>query len=231
LEARRYLKNYAAISVTEQSQLANRHVLIVGCGGLGGYLLEYLGRLGVGNITIVDGDVFDETNLNRQLLSSQMNLGKPKVLAAKHRMLAINPLVHLETVQENLTEENAASLVKNHDIVLDALDNIPDRLLLQRTCKEVGLPLVHGALAGWYGQVCVIQPGEDLLDLIYGNYDIEQGEELETGSLSFTAGLVASVQAGEAVKLLLGKPILQKDLLVIDILHNSFEWFELVSNI
>jgi len=231
LEARRYLKNYAAISVTEQSQLANRHVLIVGSGGLGGYLLEYLGRLGVGNITIVDGDVFDETNLNRQLLSSQMNLGKPKVLAAKHRMLAINPLVHLETVQENLTEENAASLVKNHDIVLDALDNIPDRLLLQRTCKEVGLPLVHGALAGWYGQVCVIQPGEDLLDLIYGNYDIEQGEELETGSLSFTAGLVASVQAGEAVKLLLGKPILQKDLLVIDILHNSFEWFELVSNI
>lgn len=223
MEARRYLKNYAAISVTEQSQLANRHVLIVGSGGLGGYLLEYLGRLGVGNITIVDGDVFDETNLNRQLLSSQMNLGKPKVLAAKHRMLAINPLVHLETVQENLTEENAASLVKGHDIVLDALDNIPDRLLLQRTCKEVGLPLVHGALAGWYGQVCVIQPGEDLLDLIYGNYDIEQGEELETGSLSFTAGLVASVQAGEAVKLLLGKPTLNRELLAVDLLRSQFD--------
>ena len=223
MEARRYLKNYAAISVTEQSQLANRHVLIVGCGGLGGYLLEYLGRLGVGHITIVDGDVFDETNLNRQLLSSQMNLGKPKVLAAKHRMLAINPLVHLETVQENLTEENATSLVKNHDIVLDVLDNIPDRLLLQRTCKEVGLPLVHGALAGWYGQVCVIQPGEDLLDLIYGNYDIEQGEELETGSLSFTAGLVASVQAGEAVKLLLGKPTLNRELLAVDLLRSQFD--------
>jgi len=227
LEVRRYLKNYAAISVTEQSQLAKKRILIVGCGGLGGYLLEYLGRLGVGYITIVDGDVFDETNLNRQLLSSQMNLGKPKVLAAKHRMLAINPLVHLETVQENLTEENAASLVKDHDIVLDALDNIPDRLLLQRTCKEVGLPLVHGALAGWYGQVCVIQPGEDLLDLIYGNYDIEQGEEIETGSLSFTAGLVASIQAGEVVKLLLGKLILQKELLVVDILHSSFERIKL----
>ena len=223
MEVRRYLKNYAAISVTEQSQLAKKRILIVGCGGLGGYLLEYLGRLGVGYITIVDGDVFDETNLNRQLLSSQMNLGKPKVLAAKHRMLAINPLVHLETVQENLTEENAASLVKDHDIVLDALDNIPDRLLLQRTCKEVGLPLVHGALAGWYGQVCVIQPGEDLLDLIYGNYDIEQGEELETGSLSFTAGLVASIQASEAVKLLLGKPTLNRELLAVDILQSQFD--------
>lgn len=223
MEARRYLKNHAAISVTEQSQLANRHILIVGCGGLGGYLLEYLGRLGVGYITIVDGDVFDETNLNRQLLSSQMNLGKPKVLAAKHRMLAINPLVHLETVQENLTEENAASLIKDHDIVLDALDNIPARLLLQRTCKEVGLPLVHGALAGWYGQVCVIQPGEDLLDLIYGNYDIEQGEELETGSLSFTAGLVASIQASEAVKLLLGKPTLNRELLAVDLLRSQFD--------
>jgi len=223
LEVRRYLKNYAAISVTEQSQLAKKRILIVGCGGLGGYLLEYLGRLGVGYITIVDGDVFDETNLNRQLLSSQMNLGKPKVLAAKHRMLAINPLVHLETVQENLTEENAASLVKDHDIVLDALDNIPDRLLLQRTCKEVGLPLVHGALAGWYGQVCVIQPGEDLLDLIYGNYDIEQGKELETGSLSFTAGLVASIQASEAVKLLLGKPTLNRELLAVDILQSQFD--------
>lgn len=223
MEARRYLKNYAAISVTEQSQLAKKRILIVGCGGLGGYLLEYLGRLGVGYITIVDGDVFDETNLNRQLLSSQMNLGKPKVLAAKHRMLAINPLVHLETVQENLTEENAASLVKDHDIVLDALDNIPDRLLLQRTCKEVGLPLVHGALAGWYGQVCVIQPGEDLLDLIYGNYDIEQGEEIETGSLSFTAGLVASIQASEAVKLLLGKPTLNRELLAVDLLRSQFD--------
>lgn len=223
MEARRYLKNYAAISVTEQSQLAKKRILIVGCGGLGGYLLEYLGRLGVGHITIVDGDVFDETNLNRQLLSSQINLGKPKVLAAKHRMLAINPLVHLETVQENLTEENAASLVKDHDIVLDALDNIPDRLLLQRTCKEVGLPLVHGALAGWYGQVCVIQPGEDLLDLIYGNYDIEQGEEIETGSLSFTAGLVASIQASEAVKLLLGKPKLNRELLAVDLLRSQFD--------
>lgn len=228
MEAERYLKNHAAISVTEQSQLADKHVLVVGCGGLGGYLLEYLGRLGVGHITVVDGDVFEETNLNRQLLSSQMNLGKPKVLAAKHRMLAINPLVNLQMIQEKLTEENADNLVRGHDVVLDALDSVSARLLLQKACRLAGVPLVHGAIAGWCGQVCVVQPGEDLLDLIYGNDASAQGEESEMGSLSFTAGLVASIQASESVKQLLGKPGLQKELLIVDLFQGSFEHIKLL---
>ena len=89
----RYLRNHDAISQTDQAILAEKHVLVVGCGGLGGMVIECLARIGLGHLRVVDGDVFDETNLNRQLLSSTMNLGRPKTLAAQQRVMAVNPLV------------------------------------------------------------------------------------------------------------------------------------------
>jgi len=229
LEPIRYLKNHTAISVTEQSQLASARILVVGCGGLGGYVLEYLGRLGVGFIRVVDPDIFNETNLNRQILSSQMNLGKPKVLTAYHRMKAINPLVNLEPIEAYLTSDNAASLLEGMHLVIDALDSVPARLLLQDACRTANLPLVHGALAGWWGQVCVIQPGEDLLNIIYSDRQAETGIEQELGCLSFTTAMVASLQASETVKLLLGKPSLKHTLLMVDCLANTLEKIELIS--
>lgn len=229
MEPIRYLKNHTAISVTEQSQLASARILVVGCGGLGGYVLEYLGRLGVGFIRVVDPDIFNETNLNRQILSSQMNLGKPKVLTAYHRMKAINPLVNLEPIESYLTSDNAASLLEGMHLVIDALDSVPARLLLQDACRTANLPLVHGALAGWWGQVCVIQPGEDLLNIIYSDRQAETGIEQELGCLSFTTAMVASLQAAETVKLLLGKPSLKHTLLMVDCLANTLEKIELIS--
>ncbi len=229
MEPIRYLKNHTAISVTEQSQLASARILVVGCGGLGGYVLEYLGRLGVGFIRVVDPDIFNETNLNRQILSSQMNLGKPKVLTAYHRMKAINPLVNLEPIEAYLTSDNAASLLEGMHLVIDALDSVPARLLLQDACRTANLPLVHGALAGWWGQVCVIQPGEDLLNIIYSDRQAETGIEQELGCLSFTTAMVASLQAAETVKLLLGKPSLKHTLLMVDCLANTLEKIELIS--
>ncbi|MFZ3069849.1 MAG: HesA/MoeB/ThiF family protein [Anaerolineaceae bacterium] len=223
MEPKRYIRNHNAINKEEQSQLAQKRVLVVGCGGLGGYGIECFGRFGVGHIIAVDGDIFEESNLNRQLLSSQMNLGKPKVLAAQQRMQAINPLVSVEAVQAFFTRENGASLMQDCDLVVDALDNIPSRRVLQQVAKEAGLPLVHGAIAGWCGQVCVIRPGEDLLDLLYADPELVRGEEANAGNLSFTAGVVASLQAAEAVKLLLGRPGLQGELLQIDLLSDTFE--------
>ena len=218
----RYLRNHDAISEAEQAILAQKRVLVVGCGGLGGYVIECLARIGVGYLRVVDGDVFDETNLNRQLLSSSMNLGRPKTLAAQQRIMAVNPLVAVEAFQTQLNAENAMELIAGCDVAVDALDNIHSRLLLQQAARTAGIPLVHGAVAGWIGQVCVIQPGEDLLNLLYPSSAETQGEEQETGTLSFTAALIASWQAAETVKLVLGKQGLSGELLVLDLLDGSF---------
>lgn len=218
----RYLRNHDAISEAEQAILAQKRVLVVGCGGLGGYVIECLARIGVGYLRVVDGDVFDETNLNRQLLSSSMNLGRPKTLAAQQRVMAVNPLVEVEAFQTLLTDENAVPLLDGCDVAVDALDNIPSRLVLQQAARSAGIPLVHGAVAGWIGQVCVVQPGQDLLNSLYPNSTDTQGEEQETGTLSFTAALTASWQAAETVKLLLGKPGLDGEILELDLLNSSF---------
>jgi len=218
----RYLRNHDAISEAEQAILAQKRVLVVGCGGLGGYVIECLARIGVGYLRVVDGDVFDETNLNRQLLSSNMNLGRPKTLAAQQRVMAVNPLVEVEAFQSLLTAENAVQLLEGCDVAVDALDNVPTRLLLQQAAKTAGIPLVHGAVAGWIGQVCVVQPGQELLNSLYPASTDNQGEEQETGTLSFTAALTASWQAAETVKLLLGKPGLDREILELDLLNSSF---------
>ena len=215
----RYLRNHDAISEEEQQTLGTKRVLVVGCGGLGGMVIECLARIGVGHLRVVDGDVFEESNLNRQLLSSRMNLGRPKALAAQQRVMAVNSLVEVDAVQENLTAENALELLAECDVAVDCLDNIPSRLVLQQAAKAAGIPMVHGAVAGWLGRICVIQPGEDLLNLLYPGTEEAQGEELKAGTLSFTAALTASWQAAETVKLLLGKPGLQGEILEVDLMQ------------
>ena len=215
----RYLRNHNAISEGEQAILATKRVLVVGCGGLGGMVIECLARIGVGHLRVVDGDVFEESNLNRQLLSSTMNLGRPKVLAAQQRVMAVNPLVEVDAVQADLGAENAMELLAGCNVAVDCLDNIPARLLLQQAAKTAGVPLVHGSVAGWLGRICVIQPGQDLLSLLYPNPDEAQGEEQQMGTLSFTAALTASWQAAETVKLLLGKPGLQGEILEVDLMQ------------
>lgn len=221
----RYLRNHDAISEEEQAFLATKRVLVVGCGGLGGMVIECLARIGVGYLRVVDGDVFEESNLNRQLLSSTMNLGRPKTLAAQQRVMAVNPLVVVDAVQAELTVENARELLGECDVAVDCLDNIPARLVLQEAAKEAGIPVVHGAVAGWLGRICVIQPGEDLLTLLYPEPDEMRGEERLAGTLSFTAALTASWQSAETVKLLLGKPGLQGEILEVDLMAASVSKF------
>ena len=221
----RYLRNHDAISEEEQAFLATKRVLVVGCGGLGGMVIECLARIGVGYLRVVDGDVFEESNLNRQLLSSRMNLGRPKILAAQQRVMAVNPLVEVDAVQAELTVENARELLGECDVAVDCLDNIPARLVLQEAAKEAGIPVVHGAVAGWLGRICVIQPGEDLLTLLYPEPDEMRGEERLAGTLSFTAALTASWQSAETVKLLLGKSGMQAEILEVDLMAASVSKF------
>jgi molybdopterin/thiamine biosynthesis adenylyltransferase len=218
----RYSRNMKMLSPEENDSLKGMRVCVIGCGGLGGHIIEMLGRLGVGYITAVDGDVFEESNLNRQLLSSVSVIGKSKALTAKERMAEVNPLININPIYDRLTMENGREIIKDHHVVVDALDNVDSRLNLQDLCAELKIPLVHGAIAGWYGQVTTIFPEDRTLDMIYFDRNIK-GLEKELGNPSFTPALVASIEVSEVLKILIGRgELLRKKLLHIDLLTQDY---------
>lgn len=219
----RYIRNMNMLTKEENERLKNFKVCVVGCGGLGGYIIEFLGRLGIGSITAVDGDVFDVTNLNRQILSDETVLGKSKAFIAKLRMEKVNSEIEINAIPSFFTKENGMDIIKNHDVIVDALDNLSVRLCLQECCKEQSIPLVHGAIAGWYGQVCTIFSGDDTLNKIYPK-ETDRGIETDLGNPSFTPALVASIQVSEVLKILLNKgQLLRNQLLTINLLDHDYE--------
>ncbi len=211
------------LSQEECDLLMTKSVCVVGCGGLGGYVIEMLGRIGIGKITAVDGDVFDLTNLNRQLLSTEAHIGLGKALTAKERMSKVNSGIKFTAISDYLTAENAEEILSGHDLVIDALDSIAARFILQETTSKLKIPMIYGAIAGWYGQVSTIMPGSDFLSRIYRNHE-GKGHESELGNPSFSPALVASIEVSEAVKVLIGRgETLEGKLLLIDLLNNEFE--------
>lgn len=214
------------LSLEENDKLKNHKVCVIGCGGLGGYVIETLGRIGVGLITAVDGDVFQESNLNRQILSDVHSLGKSKSIAAKERMMNVNPLIEVNAINEFLTKENYFEILNGHDIIVDALDSIDARLMLQDACEELNIPLVSGAIAGWYGHVTTIYPGDKTLNIIYGK-KVGKGVEAKLGNPSFIPALVASIEVSEVIKVLIGRgELLRKRILFIDTLNQDYEVIE-----
>lgn len=216
----RYTRNIPSISEPEQQRLQKSRVLIVGCGGLGGNILSQFLRIGIGAITVIDGDCFEPTNLNRQLLCTQNTIGLPKVQAAKNYARQINPDISVTGLYTKLNDENCDELVTGYDLALDALDNIDSRRILARACEKASLPLVYGAICGWTAQVCVLMP-DTAVNAIQRLYPA--GSVLNDQScLSFTPAVCASIQAAEAVKLLLGKPSeLIGQLFTIDLLYGD----------
>ena len=220
---KRYERNKEMITHAEQMCLENARVCVVGCGGLGGYSIEFLARLGIGHLTVIDGDVFDETNLNRQVLSNETNLGMSKSEIAKKHVHAINSEVTVTAISTYFTNDNADELLKHHDVVVDALDNIETRKRLQKTCTKLKIPFVHGAIAGWYGQVTTIFPGDETLDSLYPPNEIK-GVEKALGNPSFTPAIVSGIQVGEVLKLLLKRSgVLRHKVLYIDLLTHSYD--------
>ena len=223
-----YLKNRydrnRIFSIEQQDELGEKKAAVIGCGGLGGYAIEMLARAGVGHLRVCDGDVFDETNLNRQLLCTEDVLGKSKAEAAAERIKAVNSKTEAEAFCCNLTEENADEILAECDVVIDALDSVGAKLMLQRACRRQEIPMIHGAIGGWFGQVTTIFPGNDTLSLVYG-----EGAEVsqEYGNPSFTPAMTASVQVSEALKVMLGMDaLLMRKLLFIDLLTNDFQIVE-----
>lgn len=222
----RYLKNMNLLSQEENAMLKNFKVCVVGCGGIGGYVIEFLSRLGIGEITAIDGDVFEYSNLNRQLLSDENSIGKSKAKAAKDRVQIINSEVKLNQISSFINEDNCNQLLRNHHVVVDALDNMKTRKMVEAHCKSLGIPMVHGAIAGWYAQIATIIPGDDLLCKIYPE-GVAKGIEVEIGNPSFTPALAASIEVSEVIKLLFNKgDLLRNKLLTINLLNCEFDIFE-----
>ena len=224
---KRYQRNMDMLSLEENESLKNFRVCVIGCGGLGGYIIEMLGRLGIGYITCIDCDVFEESNLNRQILSDTSTLGKSKAQTAKKRMAIINPLVMLNAIEGIFSKENAIEILKGHDVIVDALDNIEARFLLQDTAEKLNIPFVHGAIAGWYAQVTTVLPGSKTLDKIYKRGS-QKGIEKQLGNPSFTPALAASIEVSEVLKLLINRgQLLANKLAYINLLENMFNVIEL----
>ena len=168
----RYARNAGSLGLEGQLALHQACVLVAGCGGLGGHLILGLARLGVGCIVAVDPDVFDESNLNRQALCTTANLGHSKALEAARQAALINPACRVRPHQKRLGPDNADSLLAGVDLALDGLDSVSARITLSEACARNGIPMVHAAVAGWYGQVST-QPGNQ-------DSSNESGNALET---------------------------------------------------
>jgi molybdopterin-synthase adenylyltransferase len=214
----RYERNYDTISFSEQIHLLRSTVAVVGCGGLGGNIIEMLARLGIGNLVVIDGDIFNESNLNRQLLCTENNIGKGKAESAAARIKHINSSISTKTYSQFIDLKNISTIIRGVDLAVDALDNIPSRFILEKSCKSLKIPLIHGAINNFNGQVSTILPGDNGLETIYGpleKYD-KQNKKSVVSVPSFNPALVASLQVAEVVKVLLnrGKPLRNKVLLI-----------------
>ncbi|MCB2181605.1 MAG: HesA/MoeB/ThiF family protein [Desulfobulbaceae bacterium] len=195
-----YLRHRGVFTSIEQHRLLGSTVALIGCGGLGGQIFEELVRLGVGRIIVLDPDRFAAHNLNRQLLCTAPELGLLKVEAAVRRAKAVNPAVTVIPLARKFSQ-NINGEVRQAQVILDALDSVTDRLELADFCHTAGIPLVHGAVNGWYGQIGV-QKETLLLKKIY-LHPPENIKEKPLAVICCTVAAVASLQVAETVKLLL----------------------------
>lgn len=200
--------------------LINCGVFIAGLGGLGGYLLEHMLRLGPGFIRAADGDLFDETNLDRQLLSAPSQLGRPKAEAAAERAKLVAPGLDFEAVSEFLDGENCLRLLRGCALALDGLDNAESRLVLERGCAEVGIPLVHGAASGLCFEAGVIPPGSGMLARLYP----PGRQAMDRMARGPAVAACAAIQCAQAEQILRGeRPTLWGKLLTADLAGPSFD--------
>ncbi len=229
-----FSRNQPTLTEDEQAALAEKTAVVVGCGGLGGYVLEYLVRLGVGTIRVIDGDVFAPSNLNRQILSTTKTLGASKVACADARAHDINPRVCIDARQEMLTTDNAPEVLAGADVVVDALDNAAARMMLEQACSKVGCVLVHAAVRAQLVQAAVVYPGEGTLTRLYSSAPAEDVLAPEAfrqvkSCLSFVPPCAASIEVAEALKVLLGKTrgIGEGEVVLFDLARLSLEKFHI----
>lgn len=223
----RYLRNFGALDPDEQVRLLRSRAAVAGLGGLGGLAVELLARAGVGRIIACDGEMFEESNLNRQILCTESTLGRSKAEALAARLREINPAVEAGVSSRRLDEAGFRELLGGADVALDCLDGLEDRARLLRAAARAGVVLVTAAAAGFSGLVATVPPGgRGPADLLAGRA-LDPSEERQ-GVLGPAAAVAAAIQAGEALNILSGPgPALAGKVLVFDLARMEFESLDL----
>ncbi len=235
-EIRRYSRHLILpdVGMAGQIKLKQSSALVVGAGGLGNPLLQYLGAAGVGRIGIVDFDTIDVTNLQRQVMFGTKDVGRKKLEVAKERVLAINPNVDVQMYETRLTSENALDVLKDYDVVIDGTDNFPTRYLVNDASVLLGKPNVYGSIFRFEGQASVFWAAKGPCYRCLYAEPPPPGlvpSCAEGGVLGVLPGIVGSIQAIEALKILLGKgDTLVGRLLVFDALKMKFRELKLRKN-
>ena len=214
------------IDIEGQQRLLAARVLVVGAGGLGAPALLYLASAGVGQLTLADDDTVELTNLQRQVIHDMQTLGQPKVASAAARLAAINPDVQLRLLNERLAGDSLAAEVAAHDLVLDCSDNFATRHAINRACVAARVPLVSGAAVRFSGQLAVYDVRDEASPCYHCLFP-EEGEASDGpcatfGVLAPLVGVIGSLQAVEAVKLLAGRRPALGQLTLYEALDGSF---------
>lgn len=222
------------VGVEGQKRLKAANVLLIGAGGLGAPLGLYLAAAGIGRIGLVDFDVVDFSNLQRQVIHGTPDVGRPKLHSARDRLQAINPEVVIDLYETRLTSKNAISIIEPYDIIIDGTDNFPTRYLTNDACVLLGKPNVYGSIFRFDGQASVFYPPHGPCYRCLYPEPPPPGEVpscAEGGVLGILPGLVGCIQATEAVKLILGQgSSLIGRLLLYDALQMRFQEFKVRRN-
>jgi adenylyltransferase/sulfurtransferase len=199
-ERERYRRQIMLFGDEGQERLKNAHIFIAGAGGLGSPVALYLAVAGIGTITIVDMDTVDQSNLNRQILHTDGDIGKKKTVSAYEKLTAINPDIRVNAIDARIDEGSVSRLVGNADGIVDAMDNYPTRYLLNDAAIEKNIPLFHGAIRGFYGQVTTIIPKKTpCLKCIFPKAPPQEVFPV----IGATPGVIGTIQATEVLKYLL----------------------------
>ena len=210
-----------------QTKLLESKILVIGAGGLGSPTALYLAAAGVGTLGIIDHDIVDISNLQRQILHGTSDVGQSKVVSAKATLNEINPDVEIVMYQQRLSSENVFQLFEDYDLVIDGCDNFPTRYLINDACVMMGKPNIHGSIFQFEGQVTIFYPGKGPCYRCLYPSPPPPGMApscQEAGVFGVLPGIVGSVQAVEAIKVLLeiGDPLIGQ-LLLFDALGMSFK--------
>lgn len=211
-ERERYKRQIMLFGNEGQERLKNAHIFIAGAGGLGSPVSIYLAVAGIGTLTVVDRDVVDLSNLNRQILHHDRDTGRKKTESAEEKLSSINPDITVRVIHTTIEEKNAEDLVGSADGIVDAMDNYPARYLLNEVSIRKKIPLFHGAVCGFYGQATTILPGQSACFACI----FPKAPPVEIFPvIGVTPGIIGMVQATEVLKYLLNKGELLTDRLFI----------------
>ena len=218
-----FQKNLEFLTEEQAEKISRRKVAVVGTGALGQMAAHELVRSGFEQITLIDSDIMDESNFNRQLYAANSTMNQLKVNVLEKGLKDSRPEAQITVHSERLNEAIGKALIGDVDILLDCVDDIPSKLCLEKLAEELGIPLVHGAVEGWYGQVAVVYPGDGLLSMLYRTKKDQQVSAMVT-----TVNVIASLQVNAVIKIAIeSENILRHRVLFADLWKGDFSFTDM----